>query len=112
METIKKNYEFKYILQKGKYYSGDTIEVFIIKNNKKSNYIGMAIGVKIAKAVKRNHIKRLIRENYRIMENRLKKGYNIIFLWKKKIPVSEAIFYNIQKDMNIIFKKAGILEND
>lgn len=112
METIKKNYEFKYILQKGKFYSGDTIEIFIIKNNKKKNFIGMAIGVKIAKAVKRNHIKRLIRENYRLMENKIRKGYNIVFLWKKKNPISEANFYNIQKDMNIILKKAGILEND
>ena len=112
METIKKNYEFRYILQKGKYYSGDKIEVFITKNNKNINYIGIAIGVKIAKAVKRNHIKRLIRENYRLIENKLDKGYSMIFLWKKKNPVSEATFYNIQNDMKNIFKKSGILKND
>ena len=112
METIKKNYEFRYILQKGKYYSGDKIEIFITKNNKNINYIGIAIGVKIAKAVKRNHIKRLIRENYRLIENKLDKGYNMIFLWKKKNPVSEATFYNIQNDMKNIFKKSGILKND
>ena len=68
--------------------------------------------MKIAKAVKRNHIKRLIRENYRLIENKLDKGYNMIFLWKKKNPVSEATFYNIQNDMKNIFKKSGILKND
>lgn len=112
METIKKNYEFKYILNKGKFYSGDKIEIFILKNNKEKNYIGIAIGVKIAKAVKRNYIKRLIRENYRLMENNLKKGYNIIFLWKKKIPITEANFETIKKDMSDIFKKSGLLKNE
>lgn len=30
-EMLKKNYEFKYILNKGKYYSGENIEAFIKK---------------------------------------------------------------------------------
>ena len=31
MQTLKKNYEFKNVLSKGKYYSGKNIEVFIKK---------------------------------------------------------------------------------
>ena len=34
------------------------------------NFLGIAISVKIAKAVKRNHIKRLIRESYRKQEEK------------------------------------------
>ena len=65
--------------------------------------------MKSGKAVKRNHIKRLIRENYRLMEKELKTGNNIVFLWKKKKDIKEANFMNIKKDMIFIFKKAGIL---
>ena len=62
-KMMKKNYEFRNVLSRGKYYSGKRIEAFIKKNNKETiNFLGIAIGVKIAKAVKRNHIKRLIRE--------------------------------------------------
>lgn len=107
--TLKKNYEFKKVLTKGKYYSGKYIEIFVTKNNLKKNFIGIAIGVKIAKAVKRNRIKRLIRENYRLLEKDLKVGYNIVFLWKKKIDISNATFYNIKIDMKNIFERIGIL---
>ena len=31
---LKKNYEFKNVLTKGKYYGGKQIEIFVLKNNK------------------------------------------------------------------------------
>jgi len=108
--TLKKNYEFKRILTRGKYYSGNYIEIFVT-NNQLKNHIGIAISVKIAKAVKRNRIKRLIRENYRLMEDAIKVGYNIVFLWKKKANIEDATFENIKRDMNKIFQKAGIIGN-
>lgn len=106
---LKKNYEFKRILTKGKYYQGKYLEVFVKKNNTDINFIGIAIGVKIAKAVKRNRIKRLISENYRLIEDNLNTGYNIIFLWRKKVDIKNANFFNIKKDMIDIFKRIGIL---
>ena len=33
-KMLKKNYEFKQVLTRGKYYSGQYIKAFIIKNNK------------------------------------------------------------------------------
>ena len=74
-KMLKKNYEFRNILSRGKYYSGKYIEVFLKKNNKNINYLGIAIGVKIAKATKRNKIKRLIRENYKNLEEKVNSKY-------------------------------------
>lgn len=109
-ETLKKNYEFKNVFTKGKYYSGKFIEIFYIKNNKKINNIGIAISSKITNAVGRNKIKRLIRENYRLIEEKIDLGYNIVFLWKKKQDITNANFQNIKNDMNNIFIKTGILK--
>ena len=107
---IKKNFEFRKILTKGKYFSGKYIDSYISKSNANINYIGIAVGVKVAKAVKRNRIKRLILENYRLMEEKLEVGNRIVFLWKKKVDVKEATFEHIKEDMNYIFKKAGIIK--
>lgn len=69
---LKKNYEFKKIFAKGKYFSGKYIEAFIKPNKMDEKvFLGIAVGVKIAKAVKRNHIKRLIRESYYIYEPKI-----------------------------------------
>ena len=111
-KMLKKNYEFRNILSRGKYYSGKYIEVFLKKNNKNINYLGIAIGVKIAKATKRNKIKRLIRESYKNIENELNMGYSIIFLWKKNVDTINANFENIDTDIKKIFYKANIIEDN
>ena len=106
--TLKKNYEFKNVLTKGKYYSGKYIDIYIQKNKKEINVIGIAVGTKIAKATKRNRIKRLIRENYRLLEPKIEVGNNILFLWKKKSSIENATFNNIKKDMENIFYHANL----
>lgn len=108
-EMLKKNFEFKYIFLKGNYFSGKYIEMYIKKNNLNKNFLGIAVSKKVAKSVKRNRIKRLIRENYRLLENQIEIGNSIIILWKKNISIENANFKNIEIDMKNIFKKAKIV---
>lgn len=107
--TLKKNYEFKYTLNKGKVYYGNQIIVYIIRNKSNTNILGIAINTKLGKAVIRNKVKRLIRENYRIINNDLRQGYNVVFLWNKKTNIKQADYFEIKKDMQNIFKKAKML---
>ena len=109
LETLKKNYQFRNVLTKGKFFYGKQIIVYIRKNKIDRNRLGIAIHTKLAKAVKRNRLKRLIRENYRLVAKRLLPGNDIVFLWNKKIEYQEADFFQIQKDMEKVFRKAGIL---
>ena len=110
-KMMKKNYEFRNVLSKGKYYSGKYIEIFIKKGKKEEvNFLGIAVGVKIAKAVKRNHIKRLIRENYRNYEECIFSGHQMVILWKKKAEIQKATFENIKNDMKYIFDKAKLIK--
>ena len=110
-KMLKKNYEFKIALSKGKYYAGRCIESFIKKNSNKDNFLGIAISSKIGNAVQRNKIKRLIRENYKNIEIYIKPGYTIVFLWKKIVEMQNVNFENIKSDIIYILKKADILED-
>ena len=111
-ETLKKNYEFKNVLNKGSFYSGKYIQAFILKNNKSLNYIGLSISENTANAVTRNDIKRLLRENYMNFEEDLKAGYSIVFLWNKKANIEDYDFYKIKEDMNNIFRKSKIMKRE
>ena len=111
-KMLKKNYEFRKVLTKGKYYSGNYIEAYILKNNFSYNLLGLAISVKTAKATKRNLIKRLIRENYKIIEETIDTGYSIVFLWKKKANIENALFFNVKEDIQTIINKANIINKD
>ena len=109
---LKKNYEFNNTFKRGKYFSGKLIECFYIKNNKNINYFGIAISSKICNAVKRNRIKRVIREVYRNLENNIKTGNTFVFLWKKKVNPEECNYNNVLEDMNKLLKKIGIYINE
>ena len=108
-KMLKKNYEFKNVLSKGEYYSGKTVEAFILNNGSSFNYLGLAVSRKSGHAVLRNRAKRLIRENYRILEEKLIMGNSIIFLWKKKADIKQANFKQVSEDMLKIFENAKII---
>ena len=106
---LKKNYEFKKVLTSGKYWGGNYLDVFIMKNNLNTNMLGIAVGKKTGNSVKRNFIKRRIRENYRLLEDNLKTGYSLVIMWKKKTCDEKLTFFYIKKDMQKIFEKANLL---
>lgn len=108
-KMLMKNYEFKEVLSKGNYYSGKMIEAFILNNKAELNFLGLAISRKSGSAVFRNKVKRLIRENYKLIENRIKKGNSIVFLWKKNQQIKHANFKQIQEDMHKIMNEAKVL---
>ena len=109
---LKKNYEFRKVLSKGKYYSGEYIEALILSNSKGRNALGIAVNTKLGTAVERNKIKRLFRESFYYYEESLIDGREIVFLWKKKKPIENATFQNIKEDMYQIFDKAKILNKE
>jgi len=112
IKTLKKNYEFKNVLNKGKYYVGNQITVYITKNRTEENVIGIAVSSKVGKAIKRNHIKRLIRENYYQVKEQLKVGHNLVFVWNKKVNSELASYHIINKDIKNILKRANLLKRD
>ena len=106
---IKKNYEFKTLFSKGKFYYGDFIHMYIKKGNSSINKFGIAISKKQGKAVKRNRIKRLIRENYKNFESRIEKGTQILIIINKEKNIEEITFKDIENNFLRTLKKSEIL---
>ena len=109
---LKKNYEFRTVLTRGKCFKEKEIEIFVTKNNKKRNFLGIAIGTKNGKAFQRNRAKRIIRECYTRIENQVIDGYSIVILMNKKCSIDQMTFAEVLKEMKKIFDDAKILKKE
>ena len=109
---LKKNYEFRTLLTRGKCFKEKEIEIFVIKNNKKRNFLGIAIGTKNGKAFQRNRAKRIIRECYTKLENQVIDGYSIVILMNKKCSIDQMTFAEVLREMQKIFEDAKILKKE
>lgn len=105
---IKRRYEFKMLFSKGKISYGTNLVLYILKNKFSQNKLGIAVGKKSGRAVDRNRIKRLIRENYKLLEDNLKCGYYILISVNKKSDVRNISFYDVKKDLEKLFKKSEL----
>lgn len=104
MNTLKKNYEFKRVLNRGKCINGKFLAIYIFPNKLNKLRVGFAIGKKAGKAHDRNRIRRLIRENYRLVENKIKLGFDIVFVWKNRALADKVLFKQIENDMFLLIK--------
>lgn len=106
---LKKNYEFKIVLTKGRFYIGKQLKIVILKNGKIFKMLGIAVSTKNGKAFQRNKAKRLIRESYKKLEERIQNGYSIVVLLKKDIDINDMKYIDILNEMENTLKKANII---
>ncbi|MBI3355052.1 MAG: ribonuclease P protein component [Nitrospirae bacterium] len=106
-EWIKKTYEYRRVYEKGRRYHGDYIILFALNNSLNYSRMGISVGKKIGGSVKRNRIKRLIREIVRHMWADVVKEKDIVIVAKKEAAGIEL--KTLWADTERVFKKAGLL---
>lgn len=113
--TIKKNGTFKYVLNKGNFKSSQNISIHcdnnIKKNMRDKNFLGICISKKNGNSVQRNKLKRWGREAYKLEEDKLKKGYNILIIYKKTTTIKNLDFNVIHNEIINSFKELNLYEN-
>lgn len=107
-ETLKLNRDFRRLYSRGKSFASGYVVVYCTKNRKNSNRLGFTVSKTIGNAVTRNRAKRLMRESYRLMEDRIKIGYDIIIVARTRIV--GKTFAQVKKDTEYSLRKTGLID--
>ena len=82
--SLKKNHEFKRLYNKGKSAASQCAVVYCRRNGRAENRLGLTVSTKLGGAVQRNRIRRRLKEIYRLNEENLSPGYDIVIVARAK----------------------------
>lgn len=99
---LKKTKDFDLVFRKGKKLYSNSLTLVYLKSEELK--VGFAVGKKHGKAVKRNKIKRLLRESFRSLLPKLKQNFFFVFLPKVRDDYTLDTF---KRDMEYLLKKAS-----
>lgn len=98
--------QFQAVYGRGRSYVGNYLVLYVKENQLDHTRIGFAVSKKIGKAVVRNQVKRKLREVCRLNLDRFAKGYDIIFVARRKI---KGINYHlVEQEIEKLCLKAGL----
>lgn len=106
--TLKENYEFRRVYQRGSSAVSGSMVVYCRKNRLGRTRLGITASTKIGGAVTRNRARRRLREVYRLNRDKLQVGWDIILVARGRTVTASW------KELNDTFlrgcRKLNILE--
>ena len=110
-ESMKENRDFRRLYRWGKSAAVPAVAVYCKKNKTNDrNRLGITVNVKLGNAVLRNRQRRRIREIYRLNEEKLKTGFDIVIVARHRMI--QASFVEVERAILRAFAQLGILREN
>ena len=97
METLKSSRDFRRVIEGGSREILETITVYRLPNQTQETRIGISVTKKIGGSVRRNRIKRRIREATRKNADILPRGEDIVFVARRNM--ASAGYADVERDI-------------
>lgn len=79
-ESLKKNKDFQNVYRKGRSQANKYLVMYLWENDSEKNRLGISVSKKVGNSVVRHRLTRLIRESYRLNEDKFLKGYDFVVI--------------------------------
>ena len=107
--ALKQNHEFRRLYNKGRSAVSPYFAIYCRKTNRPISRLGITTGVKLGNAVKRNRVRRRIRELYRTNEDRLSPGYDIVVVARTRAVF--ARYAELERSFLQLMRRLGIADS-
>lgn len=109
-ESIKKNQDFKKVYQKGNSYANRYLVMYALENESNHNRIGISVSKKVGNSVVRHRLTRLIRESYRLNEEKFHSGWDIVVI--ARVTVKGKSYQEVSSALLHLGKLHRIIKRD
>ena len=106
--TIKENRDFRRMYAKGRSGVSPCLVVYCRPNRRDHNRLGVTVSAKLGHAVVRNRVRRRLREIYRLSQNRMKQGYDIVLVARTRAVT--ANYHELERAYRRICEKLELWE--
>ena len=79
-ESLKKNSDFQSVYRKGTSKANRYLVMYVLKTGTDRNRLGISVSKKVGNSVVRHTLTRLIRESYRLNEDKFLSGYDFVVI--------------------------------
>ena len=79
-ESLKKNRDFQQVYKRGTSKANRYLVMYVLDNQYMKNRLGISVSKKVGNSVVRHRTTRLIRESYRLNQDNLKTGYDMVVI--------------------------------
>lgn len=112
-EMLCKNYEFERVFRKGRYYNSKHLTLYVRSRQDHRLMLGITVSKQVKGSVRRNQVKRWLREVYRSTEQDISSGYDLILFGRKSPEETNyhellTAWQKLSKDAHITADKADI----
>ncbi len=105
---LRKNSDFQRVRRWGQSKSNRLMVLIVLPNKLGYSRFGFAVSRRIGKAVKRNKIKRQMREVARLCKEQIQDGWDLVFI--ARVPICGVTYQEIDRSIYSLLEKLGLLE--
>jgi len=109
-ESLKKNKDFQVVYKKGKSFGNRYLVMYLLPNELGKNRIGISVSKKVGNSIVRHHLTRLIRESYRLHEEKFQCGYDVVII--ARTTAKDRTYREIESALIHLGKLHNIYEVD
>ncbi|MEW6355544.1 MAG: ribonuclease P protein component [Planctomycetota bacterium] len=107
-DRLKNNVEFRKVFDNGVRLRGKRLTIYALENGLPNSRLGLAVGKKVGNAARRNRIRRVLREAFRLNRAILPRGFDLVITPGRDL--GEASLSAVQPDVVHLFEKLTLRE--
>ena len=108
--SLKENHLFRRAYNRGRSAADGRLALYVRRNGRKNNRLGLTVSTKVGCAVVRNRIRRRLREIYRLNEDKLASGADVVVVARAR--AAESGYHQLERSFLRLADKLELLKKE